>query len=490
MTRLARLAWLVLAWNVAVILWGAFVRATGSGAGCGAHWPLCNGEVVPRAPALETMVEFTHRATSGIALLLVFALALWIFRDRPKGHPARRAAGASVFFILVEAAVGAALVLLHLVGENDTVARALFMAGHLANTFVLLAGLTLAAHWCGTDDPVRAEGVARFGWTFAFGAIGLVVVGKSGAVAALGDTLYPAQSILGGLAQDVSPTAHFLVQLRIAHPILALAGVLLVAFAAGRVLRATADGRTRNTAWAVSGLALLQLALGLLNAALLAPVWLQIVHLLLADVLWIAFVLLAVRALSLPRIALAIAARPGDSGRSVEVVDRRPHDVGAAREGLLLLDGEDERQRLQDALPAHEAREGHRDVANPGDIGLGRAHGEDRALVAQHRVHDAREGAPDAVVGRALAGDDGVGGSPHGAVDLPSDPVVEGHAVPLRHVGEGEAAHGGDRPREDLGVAVLPHHVRVNMGGVDPEAATEEGTEAGGVERRARAEDA
>ncbi len=121
-------------------------------------------------------------------------------------------------------------------------------------------------------------------------------------MAALGDTLYPAQSVLGGLAQDVSSTAHLLVQLRIAHPILSLAGVLLVAFAASRVLQATADARARRAAWAVSGLALLQLAVGLLNVALLAPVWLQIVHLLLADALWIAFVLLAVRALSLPRL--------------------------------------------------------------------------------------------------------------------------------------------------------------------------------------------
>jgi heme A synthase len=300
MAQVARFAWLVLGWNVAVILWGAFVRATGSGAGCGAHWPLCNGEVVPRAPALDTMIEFTHRATSGVALLLVFALCLWVFREKAKGHAARRAAAASVFFILTEAAVGAGLVLFHLVGANDSVARAIFMAGHLANTFVLLACLTLTAHWCASDAPLRREAVSRFGWVFAAGAIVLVGVGKSGAVAALGDTLYPAQSVLGGLAQDLSPTAHFLVQLRIAHPLLALAGALLVAFAASRVLQATDDARARSAAWAVSALALVQLAGGLLNLALLAPVWMQIVHLLLADLLWIAFVLLAVRALSLP----------------------------------------------------------------------------------------------------------------------------------------------------------------------------------------------
>ncbi|HXK09396.1 MAG TPA: COX15/CtaA family protein [Vicinamibacteria bacterium] len=300
MTRLARFAWVVLGWNVVVILWGAFVRATGSGAGCGAHWPLCNGEVVPRAPALETMVEFTHRATSGTALLLVLALALWIFGSRPKGHPARWAAGAALVFILVEAAVGAALVLFHLVGANDSVARALFMAGHLANTFVLLACLALAAHWSGTDARIRPEAVARFGRGLGVTAVVLVGVGKSGAVAALGDTLYPADSLLGGLAQDVSPTAHLLLQLRLAHPILAVAGALCVAFVAGRVFQATADVAARSAAWSVSALAFLQLAAGLLNVALLAPVWMQIAHLLLADLLWIAFVLLAVRALSLP----------------------------------------------------------------------------------------------------------------------------------------------------------------------------------------------
>jgi heme A synthase len=316
MTRLARFAWVVLAWNVAVILWGAFVRATGSGAGCGAHWPLCNGEVVPRSPALETMIEFTHRATSGVALCLVFALAFWVFRARPKGHPARAAAGAAVFFILTEAAVGAGLVLFRLVADNESVARALFMAGHLANTFVLLACLALAAHWCGTDVAVRREAVTRFGWVFALGAAFLVAVGKSGAVAALGDTLYPAQSLLGGLARDLSPTAHFLVQLRVAHPILALAGVLLVALAASRVLQATTDARARRAAWTVPGLALLQLLAGLLNLALLAPVWMQMVHLLLADLLWIAFVVLAVRALSLPPQAGQPVSAAGATGRS------------------------------------------------------------------------------------------------------------------------------------------------------------------------------
>ena len=295
MTRLARLAWLVLAWNVAVILWGAFVRATGSGAGCGAHWPLCNGEMLPRAPALATIIEFTHRATSGVALLAVLFLAFRVFRERPPGHPARRAAGASLLFILSEAAVGAGLVLFRLVADNESVARALFMAVHLMNTFVLLACLTLTAHWCSAEGRPRLTSRA---WPLALAAVALLLVGTSGAVAALGDTLYPSRSILGGLAADVSPTAHFLVRLRVAHPLLALLGTLAVGLAVASVLRARAEPSLRRSAWSLAGLVLLQLAAGLANVLLLAPVWMQLVHLLLADLVWIALVLTSVRALS------------------------------------------------------------------------------------------------------------------------------------------------------------------------------------------------
>lgn len=294
--RLPRLAWLVLGWNIAVILWGAFVRATGSGAGCGAHWPLCNGEVLPRAPALATLIELTHRATSGVALVAVFYLAYRVLRARPAGHPARRAAVASVVFILSEAAVGAGLVLFRLVADNESVARALFMAVHLMNTFVLLACLTLTAHWCSSDARPRLRpGTA---WPLAAAAILLLLVGTSGAIAALGDTLYPARSLAEGLAQDASPTAHVLVRLRLAHPLLALVGALAVFAVAASVLRARPEPGVRRLAASLAALTALQLAVGLANVALLAPVWMQLVHLLFADAVWIVLVLLAVRVLS------------------------------------------------------------------------------------------------------------------------------------------------------------------------------------------------
>jgi len=299
MRRLAPLAWTTLGWNLAVILWGAFVRATGSGAGCGAHWPLCNGEVVPRGAETATLIEFTHRATSGIALVLVFALALLVFRNRPRGHAARRAAAASVVLILTEALVGAGLVLFELVAENESVARALFMAVHLVNTFLLLAALTLTARWADEPEPGPARPDARqsrpggLRWTIAAALLALILVGTSGAVAALGDTLYPAESLRHGLAQDLSPTASVLVRLRVLPPVLALLGALMVWIAGARVLKTVVSEPAHRWAWTAAALTLAQVGAGFLNVALLAPVWMQLVHLLLADLLWIALVLLA-----------------------------------------------------------------------------------------------------------------------------------------------------------------------------------------------------
>ena len=298
MNRLARFAWIVVAYTLAVILWGAYVRATGSGAGCGQHWPLCNGEVVPRAPALETVIELTHRVTSGLALLAVVGLVVAVWRGRPSGHPARRAAGWSLVFMLTEAGVGAGLVLFELVADNASLARALFMAVHLANTFLLLAAMTLTARWL-HDGPAGLEVEGRGGRAAAIGllAAGLLLVGVSGAVAALGDPLFPATSLAHALDQDLSPTSHVLLRLRLIHPTVAVIVAFALMVVAPRV--PAADGgwlRVAPGAW-VAGLAGLQVAAGALNVLLLAPVWLQIVHLLIADLLWIALVLLAAAAL-------------------------------------------------------------------------------------------------------------------------------------------------------------------------------------------------
>jgi heme A synthase len=297
MPPLARFAWSVLGYNVAVIAWGAYVRASGSGAGCGEHWPLCNGEVLPRAPALATVIEFSHRLTSGVALLAVLALVVWTFRASRGGHPARRYAVLSLVFIVTEAAVGAGLVLFQLVADNATMARAMFMCVHLLNTFFLLGALSLTAWSLSGGPPLTARDSAPAVAAAVAGGVALLLAGGSGAVAALGDTLFPSARLSDALWADLSAGSHVLIRLRLFHPFFAVAAAVLVAVLAPRLAsgRGAAAGRLARLA---GGLVAAQIALGLLNVALLAPIWLQLVHLLVADAIWIAFVLLAAEALA------------------------------------------------------------------------------------------------------------------------------------------------------------------------------------------------
>src|SRR5215472_11186489 len=147
--RLARFAWGVLVYNVLVVLWGAYVRASGAGAGCGSHWPLCNGEVVPVAPRIETIIEFTHRLTSGLAVLAAVALVVWSFRALPRGHRARSTAAWSLVFLFVEALLGAGLVLFRYVAQDASAGRALYLSAHLTNTQLLLGMLAATAWFAG-----------------------------------------------------------------------------------------------------------------------------------------------------------------------------------------------------------------------------------------------------------------------------------------------------------------------------------------------------
>jgi heme A synthase len=294
----ARYAWGVLAANLAVIAWGAYVRATGSGAGCGQHWPLCNGEVIPRAERIQTIIELTHRVTSGLALVLVVAMAVWAFRARPRGSVVRRGAIASVVLMLSEALIGAGLVLLKLVEHDASVMRAVSTSLHLTNTFLLLAALTLTAWWASGGERVRLRGQGAAPWILAAPLAGAIIVATSGAIAALGDTLFPSASLAQGLADDASPTAHLFIRLRVLHPFLA-GGVSAIALVcAGVVPLMRRDSRTRAAARAVHALVFVQVCAGLVNLALLAPVSMQLVHLLLADALWIALVLLTATALA------------------------------------------------------------------------------------------------------------------------------------------------------------------------------------------------
>jgi heme a synthase len=297
MSPFRRFAFWVLGYNVAVVLWGALVRATGSGAGCGAHWPLCNGTVIPRSPAAETMIEFVHRLMSGISLALVAVLVVWAFRALPRGHAARKAAATAGAFIVMEALVGASLVLFGWVARDASSARGWVVAVHLVNTFLLLGAIALTAALAEGPGSLTLRGRAPLAAALGLGLATMLVTGATGAVAALGDTLYPATSVLAGLSDDLGGQAPFLLRLRMVHPFAALASALVLMAIARAVLQAR-DRRFRVPGLGLVCLLGLQLLSGAVNLALLAPVWMQIVHLALADATWIALVMLVALAMS------------------------------------------------------------------------------------------------------------------------------------------------------------------------------------------------
>ncbi|MDQ3755102.1 MAG: COX15/CtaA family protein [Acidobacteriota bacterium] len=315
LNRLAAFAWGVVAWNLLVIVWGAYVRASVSGDGCGSHWPLCNGEVIPDTGLAKTLIELTHRLTSGVALVLVLALVICAFRAYPKRHRVRRGAVWSLIFILIEALIGAALVRFELVAGNASMSRAVVMSVHLVNTFLLLGALSLTAWWAGGAPALKLRGQGRVSALLAVGLLGTLLLAVSGAVAALGDTLFPATSLAEAFKQDMSPTAHILLRLRVLHPTLAvLVGcyILVTSSYLSNFLRP--DLWTKRLMSALVALLLTQLAAGLLNVYLLAPIPLQLLHLFLADALWIALILFAASATSI-----------ADCGLRIQEMRRRQH---------------------------------------------------------------------------------------------------------------------------------------------------------------------
>lgn len=310
----AKFAWVVLAYNLLVILIGAFVRATGSGAGCGAHWPLCNGVVLPRPEQIETVIEFTHRITSGGTLILVALMVFYAWRLFPKGNPIRLSAALTGLFTITEALVGAGLVLFHLVEDNDSVARAISMMVHLINTFLLIGWCAVTAWWATNGIPEKTSLHGVSGGLIILGFVLMLLLGASGAVTALGDTLYPSSSLAEGLQEDFSPTAHYLIRMRVFHPAIAVSVGLYLAAVTWWIRRVFNQHEIRETVERLSnylfGLYVLQIILGMINVALLAPVWMQLVHLLVSTLIWITFVLMGTVVFGSARLAPGLEDHP------------------------------------------------------------------------------------------------------------------------------------------------------------------------------------
>lgn len=300
-TSLSRFTWTVFFYTVPVILFGAFVRAGLHGDGCGAHWPGCNGALIPDGTSLNANIEFLHRASSGLLGMLVFGLFVWAFRSLSKGHPGRKAATAVLVFTLVEAAIGAVLVKTGWVALDTSIGRVFMMSFHLMNTFFLLASMALLAHFAGGGERFKFKGQGAVATAMAIGIFGLILLAITGAISALGDTIFPVETLAEGLQRDISATSHVAERLRMFHPLIATSVGLFLLFACGMIARNRPDPRTKSLAKWVVGLFWGQIGFGLLNLLFLAPIWMQIVHLAWSDAIWVTFVLLGVSALAVSK---------------------------------------------------------------------------------------------------------------------------------------------------------------------------------------------
>ena len=284
-------AWSTLVFNVFVILGGTIVRATGSGDGCGETWPKCGDQFIPPNATVETLIEFSHRVSSvlaGLGVALVVVLALWFFK---KGNRIRKAAVISGVFLVLEALLGAALVIFGWVDSDISAGRLVVVPLHLVNTFLLLGSLAVTAWW-GSGFPQPSGQVDRSTKRLLIlGGLVILVLGVSGALNALADTVFPSESVVGDLSEKFGPTAPLLSKLRVIHPVVAIAGGLFVGWIGTTLSRHSSD-RSRRLSGVVILLIFSQFFIGIANIYLLTPLAVQVIHLMVADVLWIVYVFL------------------------------------------------------------------------------------------------------------------------------------------------------------------------------------------------------
>lgn len=290
MNKFSKLAWFNLIWTVLVILWGAVVRATNSGAGCGKFWPLCGQSLIPTFDIFHTYIEFAHRVMSGILLVTIFAMFLY-GRRLYKADKARRDLNTLVFvFLIIESLLGAGLVVFELVEDNDSILRIFAVSLHLLNTFVLVALTALNAYYSTSVNTslikLNVRKVSKIGLLL------ILVIGISGAVTSLADTLFPPSTFTETMNEWIDPTAHVLQRLRPYHPFFAIAfGLAIIAYLDHFFNPMTERGKKLKT-W-IKALIFVQFGLGMLNIVLHVPLYMQITHLLIAELIWITAIFLA-----------------------------------------------------------------------------------------------------------------------------------------------------------------------------------------------------
>lgn len=280
-----RASWLLVGYTILIIIWGAWVRLSGSGDGCGDHWPLCNGQMIPEAAPTKTLIELSHRVSTALYGIFVLIQIIATRRVFPKGHPSRFWSLMTLLFTITEALIGRSLVKEGLVNTSEDLSRLIVMPLHLVNTSLLLFSGVMTAESLKYGEFLKRAFSREDTKRWILYLVSLVIILSTGAIAALGSHLAPSESLLQGLSKDLSTDSHLAVRLRLLHPFFALGLPLFLAL----FMPLSISGRptTSQGLWYRRfGIAVLvALSIGIGTLVLLAPLWLKVTHLLMTNLL-------------------------------------------------------------------------------------------------------------------------------------------------------------------------------------------------------------
>ena len=271
--------------SIASILAGAFVRATGSGDGCGATWPTCKGKIIPALSDTSELIEFSHRSVSGVLLvvtLIIFAKT----RKFQKDSLVRTVTNYLTFFVIFEALIGAVIVIFEWVGLNSSLPRIIAVPIHLVNTFGLLGSYAILYKIL-QDDLQNIKNM--FNKNFLLISSLFLLSGATGSITALADVIFPSASFVEGFLADFDRTSEVLTRLRILHPIISSTlSIVLYVYATGIRKKYNVSVKPLQT------LILIAVFLGVINVLSNIVLPLSILHLAIADFLWISYIYVSI----------------------------------------------------------------------------------------------------------------------------------------------------------------------------------------------------
>lgn len=275
----------VLCFCLLIILWGAWVRISHSGDGCGQSWPSCQGQYfIDSEEQKKTWIEWIHRATSGLFGIIVLLLVIWSFLKFSFRHPVFKSALCVLFFTISEALIGARLVLAGLTGSNDSLARMLTMNLHLLNSLLLTSSLFI----CWRLSLGKSFSLSGFfkekKYTIMF-ICAFFLIAFFGSLSSLSSSLFPSSSLWEGVFLDFDSRSHWLIRLRLLHPLLALI------LGSGFLLHYFSQEIKSHPQQILIFCLCLTLVSGLMNLLLLSPVFLKLTHLLVVYLLSMSFIL-------------------------------------------------------------------------------------------------------------------------------------------------------------------------------------------------------